>query len=207
MWCSSCNSISLLYVKRDKKEQFALRIASRVYRSSRVIVEFNLVPKTFKQSGTKSLVHSWWLAPFFFQAHPSMFIASLSLSLRENNGQQQKKKSDCAFYNSISFLGAARTKPSSINVSHINRLSVFSYQLKLFKKNSKDKQFDCMHEILNPLSSRTEHDRIIRLSSSAKNIFFSSNNGLFGCMYETQEYIELVCSCSFLHNHKLYQTV
>lgn len=144
----------------------------------------------------------------FFFSGPSIHVHRLSLSLFTwKQRSTTKKKSDCAFYNSISFLGAARTKPSSINVSHINRLSVFSYQLKLFKKNSKDKQFDCMHEILNPLSSRTEHDRIIRLSSSAKNIFFSSNNGLFGCMYETQEYIELVCSCSFLHNHKLYQTV
>lgn len=175
MWCSSCNSISLLYVKRDKKEQFALRIASRVYRSSRVIVEFNLVPKTFKQSGTKSLVHSRWLAPFFLfrPIHPCSSPLSLSLfTWKQRSTTKKKKKSNCAFHNSISFLGAARTKPSSINVSHINRLSVFSYQLKLFKKNSKDKQFDCMHEILNPLSSRTEHDRIIRLSSSAKNIFF-----------------------------------
>lgn len=119
-------------------------------------------------------IHGDW--HLFFFSGPSIHVhrLSLSLSLHENNGQQQKKKkkSNCAFHNSISFLGAARTKPSSINVSHINRLSVFSYQLKLFKKNSKDKQFDCMHEILNPLSSRTEHDRIIRLSSSAKNIFF-----------------------------------
>lgn len=170
MWCSSCSSISLLYVKRDKKEQFALRIASRVYRSSRVIVEFNLVPKTFKQSGTKSLVHAWWLAPFFFRPiHPCSSPLSLFTWKQRST---TTKKSNCAFHNSISFLGAARTKPSSINVSCLNRLSVFSYQLKLFKKNSKDKQFDCMHEILNPLSSRTEHDRIIRLSSSAKNIFF-----------------------------------
>lgn len=115
-------------------------------------------------------IHGDWHLFFFRPIHPCS--SPLSLSLYVKTTVNNKKKSDCAFYNSISFLGAARTKPSSINVSHINRLSVFSYQLKLFKKNSKDKQFDCMHEILNPLSSRTEHDRIIRLSTLAKNIFF-----------------------------------
>lgn len=115
-------------------------------------------------------MHGDW---HLFFSGPSIHVHRLSLSLFTwKQRSTTTKKSNCAFHNSISFLGAARTKPSSINVSCLNRLSVFSYQLKLFKKKSKDKQFDCMHEILNPLSSRTEHDRIIRLSSSAKNIFF-----------------------------------